>query len=117
MEIIKRHDSRCYKCKSIIYSMLQKVYGEIQFKYKADRVSTRIEDYKDMDAFKSLSQIYTSLVNYRNYHDFIKSKSLQRCDLYIPQKKIVIETDEMQHFNLSTLSFAKKLSSLTASRI
>ena len=78
--------------------MLQKIYGDIQFKYKADRISTRIEDYRGLEVYESLSKIYASLVDYRHFKDFVKSKSLQRCDLYIPQKQIVIETDEAQHF-------------------
>ncbi len=98
MDLIAKHDSRCYKCKSTIYSMLQKIFGEIEFKYKAERISTRIEDYENLEIFDSLSKIHGSLVQHRNYNDFTKSKSLQRCDLYIPQKKLVIETDEIQHF-------------------
>ena len=91
MDITRKHDTRCNKCKSIIYSMLQKIYGEIEFKYKAGGISTRIEDYESMEVFDSLSKIYNSLMLHRNYNDFVKSKSLQRCDLYIPQKKLVIE--------------------------
>ncbi|MBI3192862.1 MAG: hypothetical protein HYZ34_00170 [Ignavibacteriae bacterium] len=78
--------------------MLQKIFGEIQFKYKANGISTRIEDYYNLEIFDSLSKIHTCLVRFRNYNDFAKSKSLQRCDLYIPQKKYIVETDETQHF-------------------
>jgi hypothetical protein len=62
----------------MVYNMLQKIYGDIQFKFKADRISTRIEDYRSLEVFESLSKIHASL--------------------YVPRKQLVIETDEIQHF-------------------
>lgn len=79
--------------------MLQRIYGEYHLKYKAEGVSTRIEDYKNLEVYESLLVIYKALVNYRNYDDFVKSKSLQRCDVYIPSRKLLVETDEYQHFS------------------
>ena len=98
MDIIKSHNTRCYKCKNTIYKMLQHLYGEIDLKFKAEGVSTRIEDYLDSELSETLSRIYSALVNHRNHSAFVKSGTLQRCDVYIPSRKIVIETDETQHF-------------------
>lgn len=79
--------------------MLQRIYGEYHLKYKTKGVSTRIEDYKNLEVYEVLLTIYRALVNYRNYDNFVKSKSLQRCDIYIPSKKLLVETDEYQHFS------------------
>jgi len=78
--------------------MLHHLYGEIDLKFKAEGVSTRIEDYRDSELSETLSHIYSALVNHRNHSSFVKSGTLQRCDVYIPSRKIVIETDETQHF-------------------
>jgi hypothetical protein len=97
-EILKKHDSRCYKCKSTIYGMLQEAYGRIDFKFKAQGVSTEIGAYKNTEIYEPLFKIYSALIGHRNYNEFVKLKTLQRCDLYIPSKGIVVETDEIQHF-------------------
>ncbi len=98
MNITQRHDTRCNKCKSTIYSMLQKVYGNLEFKYKAAGISTRIEDYTSSKYYKYLQKIHISLESIHGYRSFVNSKTLQRCDLYVPKKKYIIETDELQHF-------------------
>ena len=99
VHITKLHDTRCFKCKNTIYQMLRISYGEYQLKYKAEGVSTRIEDYRNLEIYETLLQIYQALVDYRGHDTFVKSKSLQRCDVYIPSKKLLIETDEYQHFS------------------
>ena len=98
MDITRPHNTRCYKCKNTIYKMLQHLYGEIDLKFKAEGVSTRIEDYRHSELSESLSRIYIALVNHRNFNSFVKSGTLQRCDVYIPSRKILVETDETQHF-------------------
>ncbi len=99
--IMKKHNTRCNKCKSTIYAMLQIIFNNVEFKYKAENISTRLEDYKNSknkELYTQLKKIYKSIVKIHGYNDFIKLKNLQRCDLYIPSKKVVIETDELQHF-------------------
>lgn len=99
INIVQKHDTRCNKCKSVIYAMLQKIYGDVEFKFKASGVSTKIEDYEKHQCYKELIAIYSALQDYRNNKEFVKLKSLQRCDLYIPKYRYVIETDEFQHFS------------------
>ncbi len=94
----EKHDSRCNKCKSVIYKFLFEIFHELEFKYKSDKVSTQLEDYKGTQAYKPLSRIYKALQEINGHESFVNSKNLQRCDLFLPSKKIVIETDEIQHF-------------------
>lgn len=109
----ERHDSRCSRCKSIIYSMLYEIYGNVQLKYKAIDISTRVENYKGTKLFKPLSSIFNKLVRINGYKDFVKSTYLQRCDFFIPSKKLIIETDEIQHFTyaryISLKNYPKEL--------
>ena len=92
------HNCRCNKCKSVIYAMLSRIYGDIEFKPKFKNVSVRLEDYEGSRFYRSLSKIYYALSKYHGYTDFVRSKGLNPSDLYIPKKKILIETDEVQHF-------------------
>lgn len=97
------HNCRCNKCKSVIYAMLFKIYDDVVFKPKFEEASVRLEDYEGSRIYKSLSKIYSALKKYRGYTDFVHSKSLNRSDVYIPKNKILIETDEMQHFTEARL--------------
>lgn len=104
--ITKKHNTRCHKCKSIIYNMLQIIFENVEFKYKAEGVSVRLEDYsncKDKEVYAQLEKVYRSLVEIHHYDDFVRTKHLNRCDLYIPSKKVIIELDELQHFTFPRL--------------
>lgn len=94
-----KHDSRCNKCKSTIYEIFYLIFGEVVHKYKPHGVFNHIERYEATKIHKRLNRIYTALIEYRDNNDFVKAKTLQRCDLYIPSKKYVIEIDEVQHFS------------------
>ena len=93
-----QHDCRCYKCKSVIYAMLFKIYDDVLFCPKFEEVSVELEKYKGKQFYDSLSRIYNSLVDYKGPGDFVQRKTLYDSDLYIPSEKILIETDELQHF-------------------
>lgn len=97
------HNCRCNKCKSVIYAMLSRIYGDIEFKTKFKDASVRLEDYEGFRFYRSLNKIYSALTKYHGYTDFVHSKVLNRSDVYIPKKKILFETDEMQHFTEARL--------------
>lgn len=97
--MLKFHDCRCNKCKSVIYAMLFRIYDDLEFCPKFDDVSVQLEAYKEKPYYEPLSKIYDALVNYRGCKDFVKSRMLNQSDLYIPTEKILIETDEKQHFS------------------
>lgn len=97
------HNCRCNKCKSVIYAMLMKTYGECELKTKFEGISVRLNDYDGSRNYRALCKIYKALINYRRNSKFVHSKTLNRSDLYIPSKKILFETDEAQHFTETRL--------------
>lgn len=97
------HDSRCPKCKTTIYFLLYEIFGNITQKYKADKISTNIEDYAGTKFYVPLKNIFDKLVEYRKYNDFIKSKYLQRSDIFVDSCNLIIELDETQHFTYPRL--------------
>lgn len=97
------HNCRCNKCKTVIYTMLYRIYGDVEFKPKFKGASVRLDDYEGTRIYKSLSKIYSAITKYRGCTDFVRSIRLRPSDLYIPKKKILIETDEKQHFTEARL--------------
>ena len=97
------HDCRCNKCKSVIYAMLFRIYDDIEFKPKFKEASVRLENYEGTRVYRSLNKIYKALQNHCKTKHFVKVKNLCESDLYIPSKKILIETDESQHFTEARL--------------
>lgn len=93
----KKHDQRCSDCKNIIIEMLRRIYGTVKIDHKID-IPTRIEEYKDQPYYEDLRKIFTSIENYRGKEEFVRIKSLHRCDLFIPNPGFVVEFDESQHF-------------------
>ncbi len=105
---MEKHDSRCYKCKNTIYQMLNRIFGVIEQKYKVAGMPVRIDAYESSKYYSSLNRIYLGLVNNRGHKNFIKSRHLQRCDIFIPSEKRIVEIDEVQHFSTARLLSLKK---------
>jgi len=99
-----RHDERCSECKNTIIEMFRKIYGIVKVDYKI-KIPARIEEYADKPYYRYLKKILVILENYRGKRDFIRLKTLHRCDLYVPNPGFVVELDESQHFTA-----ARKLS-------
>ncbi len=95
--------------------MIQKENGYLEFKYKASNVSVRIEDYRNSNLFPVLNKIYISLEKYRGNNGFVHTKKLQRCDIFLPSNRQIVELDEVQHFsfirNLSLKNYPKTFES------
>lgn len=98
-----QHDCRCNLCKSVIYAMLFKIYDDVVFSPKFEDVSVELKSYEGKQFYNSLERIYNSLMDYEGCEDFIRKKTLFDSDLYIPSEKILIETDELQHFSEARL--------------
>jgi hypothetical protein len=98
MNIENKHNTRCYKCKSNIYALLNSVYGAIEHKFQPTGVSTRLETYQGAK-YSALRKVFEALVEFRGYDHFVNAKTLQRCDLFIPSRATVVELDERQHFS------------------
>ena len=106
--IEQKHSTRCNKCKTAIYSLLQNIFGTIEWKFKAENVSVHLEAYENSAIYKDLERIYFELGRFRGNKEFVRSKNLQRCDLYVPSKKLIVETDEYQHFTAARIISLKK---------
>jgi len=88
-----KHDERCQECKVRIEQLLIKLYGRVIVNYKFN-TNVRVEDLKNPD----LNAIHKALSDYRGHGNFIKADTLPSCDFYMPEKKILVEFDESQHF-------------------
>jgi len=94
-----KHDERCPECKRTIEMMLKEIYGTVKSSHKFE-VSTRPEDYKDTLLHKNLQEIFKILQHHRGHKEFVKARSLPRCDFFIPTPGFVVEFDESQHFTI-----------------
>jgi hypothetical protein len=94
-----KHDERCPKCKERVREFLEKIYGKVQTNYKFN-LGTRPTDFKDAPYYEKLLEIYAALQDYRNHREFVKAKTLPRCDFFIPDPGFIVEFDESQHFTI-----------------
>jgi len=92
-----KHDERCSECKNTIIEMFRTLYGTVKIDYKFN-IPTNIDEFKSESYYKDLLKILNALKNNRGYTDFIRTKNLNRCDLYIPNPGFIVELDESQHF-------------------
>ena len=99
MDIATTHNTRCHKCKSNIYFLLNRIHGAIEHKYQATGVSVRLASYRGSDLYPELEAIHEALIAFRGYESFVNAKTLQRCDLFVPAVGSVVELDERQHFS------------------
>ena len=99
IDITRTHNTRCPKCKTRIYDLLRHIHGHVDHKYKAVGVSVEIWQYSDgSKTSEALTEIYEQLVASRGFDDFVRTKNLHACDLFVPSIGSVVETDEYQHF-------------------
>jgi hypothetical protein len=103
----KKHDERCSECKNTIIEMFRYLYGQVKVDHKI-KVPARIDDYVGKSLHMYLQKILQGLESHRGHKDFIRLRTLRRCDLYVPSINAVVEFDESQHFTQSrkiTLSY------------
>lgn len=109
---IKKHNQRCSDCKNIIIDMFRKIYGNVKIEHKME-INSRLEDYLNEDYYEDLEKIYNAIAAQRGKKDFVRSKFLQPCDIYIPNPGFIVELDESQHFTslrkTSLLNYPVKL--------
>ena len=93
----RSHDERCKECKANVGRLLAVRFGAV--KTNCDlHISSRLEDYKNSGLSDVLSSIYSSLQRHRGFENFIRSKKLKPVDFYLPEKSLIVEFDESQHF-------------------
>jgi hypothetical protein len=96
----KKHDERCSECKNTIIEIFRCLYGQVKVDHKI-KVPARIDGYLDKSLQIYLQKILKGLEAHRGYKDFIRLRTLHRCDLYVPSINAVVEFDESQHFTQS----------------
>lgn len=91
------HNERCPKCKETIKKLLEKNYGKVEPNYKF-KIGKYLEYFSDSIYHDRLKEIYKALQNHRGFKDFIRVKTLPKCDFFIPDPGLIVEFDESQHF-------------------
>jgi hypothetical protein len=108
----QRHTHRCADCKHIIHEMLRRVYGEVKQDAKI-HVYARLSDYKGRSYFNDLRKINLALQQYRVHKNFVRRKTLFRCDFHVVRDNFIVEIDEKQHFSaarrISLLNYTRRL--------
>jgi hypothetical protein len=92
-----RHNERCSNCKQHVQDLLSAAFASVKVEYDLD-LPSRLDGYRDTDAFSTLESIYIALCRHRGYNDFILAKKLAKVDFYLPTQGWVVEFDESQHF-------------------
>ena len=94
------HDERCSKCKEVIQKFLEKIYGNVEPKFKFE-IGTHPEDLRNTKFYDKLKEIFVALQNHRGFKEFVKARTLPNCDFFVPDPGFVFEFDESQHFTLA----------------
>lgn len=89
----------CKKCKKVVESILNKLYKDIRVEYTLEpKLPTSVKGNESIEYPKVMKDIYNALGEFRGRNDFVKRKSLNPVDYYIPRTKQIIDLDEPQHF-------------------
>lgn len=93
----KLHNERCPECKERVKQLLEALFGKAEVNWDL-KVACRLDDHKDAKLYGVLEQIHTALQTHRGFNQFVKSKKLPRVDFFVPDRNLIIEFDESQHF-------------------
>jgi hypothetical protein len=93
----KAHNERCRGCKDAIRSLLEAVFGIVEVNFDLNLPSALL-DYAGRDTFFTLDRVYKALQEHRGFNNSVRSKKLPRVDFFIPNRSLIIEFDESQHF-------------------
>ncbi|MFH8120268.1 MAG: hypothetical protein QXS37_05705 [Candidatus Aenigmatarchaeota archaeon] len=94
-----KHSERCKKCKAIIKSMLEKIFGKVEPNFQFD-ITPSLNEFKNTQYYEDLKNIFTKLQTYRGFRDFVRTKLLPKCDFFISNPGFIVEFDETQHFTI-----------------
>ena len=95
---VLKHNERCKECKTVVYKMLVKTYNDVEEGYKI-AIGSKPNDFIGLSCFPALQEIYDALEQARGYVNFVKAKTLPKCDYYVVSEGFVLEFDESQHFS------------------
>ena len=93
----RSHNERCPDCKTSIRNLLAARFGIVEVNWDLGLPCT-MEDYKNTSQGAVLATIYDALKKHRGFDHFVRSKKLPRVDFFIPDRSLIFEFDESQHF-------------------
>jgi len=89
---------RCSACRQRFGELLRAAYGEVSVNHKLPGMGARLEDYKTSIHYDALARIHAALQDFRGHREFVRARTLPRCDYYVLKPGFVVELDESQHF-------------------
>ena len=92
-----RHNERCKQCKTVVKSLLERAYGVVLPNHRV-ATPTDPEMLRESEYYPVLKSILFGLQNHRGHSNFVRSQTLPACDFYMPERGIILEFDESQHF-------------------
>jgi hypothetical protein len=95
--MVKAHNERCKKCKENIKNLLAATFDGVCLNWDIG-LPAMLTDYSDTPIYADIAPIYQALQKYRGHNEFVKTKKLPRVDFFVPDKKLIVEFDESQHF-------------------
>lgn len=95
--IIKSHNERCPECKKSVKKLLEACLGIVEINWDLE-IGCRLDAFKNTKLLGVLEPIHTALQNHRGFEHFVKSTKLPRVDFFIPERNLIVEFDESQHF-------------------
>jgi hypothetical protein len=93
----RRHNERCPDCKKVVRNLLAARFGVVEVNWDLG-LPCAMADYKSTSQGAVLCRIYEALIKHRGFDYFVRSKKLPRVDFFIPDRSLIFEFDESQHF-------------------
>jgi hypothetical protein len=78
--------------------LVRHIYGEIKSEHKM-AIPAQLSRYKGTPGHPALSRVYSALVSFRGYRDFVRATLLSPCDIFVVADDFIIELDKNQHFS------------------
>lgn len=91
------HNERCKECKTRIFELLTKLFGEVKINYNLNS-SNNPESFIEKSHYNDLKNIFTLLQTHRGHNHFIRAKKLPNVDFFVVNPGFIVEFDESQHF-------------------
>jgi len=90
------HNERCKECKIRVRELLEKIYGPVIMNYRIP-IGSKPEDFREHPRYPILNEIFASLQKHRGFTGFVRASYVD-VDFFLPEKGMIVEFDESQHF-------------------
>lgn len=96
-QVGKPHTQRCKACKRAVKDLLEALFGTCEVNHRFAWL-TDPATYRGTKIQKPLERIVRLLRGHRGFRDFIRRRTLDPCDFFVPSPGFIVEFDEDQHF-------------------